>query len=100
MLSAVCGVYLIVDQNTGKQYVGSAYGEKGILGRWTNYAKTGHGGNNQLKKLMEWDPMYAENFNFTILRTLSKTLTQAEIIDYERLYKSKLGTRAFGLNSN
>lgn len=44
--------------------------------------------------------MYTENFNFTILRTLSKTLTQAEIIDYERLYKSKLGTRAFGLNSN
>lgn len=37
MLASVAGVYLIVDTIDGRQYVGSAYGEKGILGRWGNY---------------------------------------------------------------
>ena len=52
MLSSVGGIYLIVDKLTGKQYVGSAYGEDGIWGRWANYAKSGHGGNELLKKLL------------------------------------------------
>jgi len=45
------GVYLITDAKTGKMYVGSAYGENMILGRWQSYIKTGHGGNIELKKL-------------------------------------------------
>ena len=50
-LSAVAGVYLIVDTK-GNQYVGSAYGENGIIGRWTQYAKNRHGNNKKLKKLL------------------------------------------------
>jgi len=39
-LSSVAGVYLILDTVTGSQYIGSAYGKEGILGRWTTYADT------------------------------------------------------------
>ncbi|WP_096021970.1 hypothetical protein [Campylobacter lanienae] len=44
-------VYLIVDTKTGKKYVGSAYGDNMLLGRWRNYIANGHGGNKLLKPL-------------------------------------------------
>jgi len=50
-LSAVSGVYLILDSKTGLQYVGSAYGATGVWGRWSEYTKTGHGGNTALRAL-------------------------------------------------
>ena len=47
------GVYLITDLNNGKQYVGSAYGENGmLLKRWRDYVTSGHGGNKELKTLV------------------------------------------------
>jgi hypothetical protein len=100
MLGAVAGVYLISDMATGKQYVGSAYGAAGVIGRWMAYAATGHGGNAQLQARLAEEPEAANQFQFTLLRTLPSTLTKAEVIQYESLYKRKLGTRAFGLNSN
>ena len=60
----VDGVYAIADRGTGQLYVGSAYGEGGMLGRWLTYAKTGHGGNKELKKL---NPDF---FQFTVLRPM------------------------------
>ena len=99
MLSAVAGVYLIVDSTTGKQYVGSASGENGIMGRWANYVATGHGGNVQMVALMAANAKCMHQFTFTVLRTLPRTLTKLEVIGYESLYKQKLGSRAFGLNS-
>lgn len=99
-LAASAGIYLIADTKTGQQYIGSAYGREGILGRWKQYADSGHGGNRQLQDLIETDSRYMTHFTFTILRTLSKTLTDSEVIAYESLYKEKLGTRTFGLNSN
>jgi hypothetical protein len=100
MLSAVAGVYLIVDAKTGKQYVGSACGERGILARWSDYAASGHGGNKQLMDLLISSSDYARNFQFTILQTLPRTLTKTEVAVQEALYKKKLGSRAFGLNCN
>lgn len=44
------GIYLIVDQVDGKQYVGSAYGAENLLQRWREYARTGHGGNSLLRQ--------------------------------------------------
>lgn len=41
-LSRRKGVYLITDKTTGKLYVGSAYGENGILGRWETYLNSGY----------------------------------------------------------
>ncbi len=101
MLSSVAGIYLIMDTESGKQYVGSAYGKKGILGRWKEYSATkGHGGNKLLKKILKKDRTAAKHFQFTILQTLPKTLTNKEVLNYENLYKKKLGTRAFGLNAS
>lgn len=100
MLSSVAGIYLIVDLTDGNQYVGSAYGELGILGRWRNYVDTHHGGNIKLIELLQNDPDRYKNFQFTILRTLPKSLTQTQVITYENIYKEKLGSRTYGLNRN
>ena len=100
MLSAVAGVYLIVDRLTGKQYIGSATGERGILSRWADYVANGHGGNEQLMELIGENLDYAQHFNFTVLQTLRSSLPLAEILKYESLYKEKLGSREFGYNSN
>lgn len=100
MLKSVAGVYLIVDTRTGSQYVGSAYGEDGLLGRWKQYAANGHGGNRQLQALVKVQPDAVSYFQFAVLQTLPVTLTAKEVIAYEVLHKQKLGTRAHGLNSN
>jgi GIY-YIG catalytic domain len=93
-LSSVNGIYLVKDLKSGKLYVGSAYGELGIYGRWAVYAKNGHGGNQEL---MGIDP---NNFKFSILEIVAATTTAEEVIVHENLWKEKLGTRRFGLNKN
>lgn len=99
-LAAVAGIYIIVEETSGLQYIGSAYGKDGILGRWMTYARTGHGGNAELQKAIEEGRFAKENLRFSILRTLPKTLTVTEVVEHESQYKEKLGTRAFGLNLN
>jgi len=100
LLGSVAGVYLVLDTLTGHQYVGSAYGDKGIIGRWSNYARTGHGGNEQLKALLSERPNARGDLQFSVLQTLPLSLTAREVITYEERHKRKLGTRAHGLNSN
>lgn len=100
-LSAVNGVYLILDRKTGKQYIGSAYGDKGIWGRWKSYVETGHGNNIELKKLLAADPAYHQrNFSFSILQTLPSNFDVKESVGIESLYKRKLGSIANSLNAN
>jgi GIY-YIG catalytic domain-containing protein len=99
-LSAVAGIYLILAEKSGEQYVGSAQGANGIWGRWQQYAKSGDGGNVLLRKLIQSDSDYPERFRFSMLQVLPKNMTTAEVLDREALYKNKLGTRAKGLNLN
>jgi hypothetical protein len=99
-LSEVAGIYLILDTQTGKQYIGSAYGRKGILGRWQAYTRNPHGGNKLLKNLLSRHPGRQNKFQFSLLKTLEKDLTQVEVIEYERFFKQKLGSRASRLNLN
>jgi hypothetical protein len=99
-LSAVNGIYLILDTLTGQQYIGSAYGEQGIWQRWAEYARTGTGGNRELIRLLETDPHYARHFRFSLLQSLPSNRTQREVIPVENLYKQKLGSRVHGLNGN
>jgi hypothetical protein len=101
MLSATKGVYLINDSKSGKLYVGSAYGEDGIWGRWMSYVSTGgHGGNKSLKDLVQRNSDYANNFKFSILMLLPSTITASEAIQKEKLFKNKLGAISSGLNNN
>lgn len=99
-LSAVNGVYLILDTQTGMQYIGSANGVSGIWQRWAEYAATGHGGNRELAALHESDTLCHRRFRFSVLQTLPSNITQHEIVAIEALYKEKLGSRAHGLNRN
>lgn len=102
LLSSIKGIYLITDNHQGKLYVGSAYGEEGIWGRWRDYVATnGHGGNKSLKDLIDGDWQYAvKYFQFSILMLLPKTVTPDEAIRKEQLFKRKLGSNTFGLNNN
>lgn len=100
MLSSIAGIYLIVDTESGMQYVGSASGKEGILGRWRDYVNNGHGNNLKLKEILSEQPNRVHKFKFSILRTLPNTLTKTEVVEIEGKYKEKLGSRAYGLNSN
>lgn len=99
-LSSVNAIYLIVDQETGKQYVGSAYGRDGLLGRWSCYVSSRHGNNKLMKELICAYPERYHHFQFSILQILPKTVTDDEVIQTESLYKRKLLTIPFGMNGN
>jgi hypothetical protein len=92
------GVYLITDISTGKLYVGSAYGDNMILGRWQSYIKTGNGGNIELKSL-NFEHI-KQNFRFSILEIFKSTVNDQAIISRENWWKSVLLTRKFGYNKN
>jgi hypothetical protein len=78
-------------KSDGKAYVGSAYGDGNLLGRWLTYAASGHGGNSLLKR----DP---KNFQFTILQRVSPDMEADEVIKLESTWKERLHTRQpFGL---
>lgn len=94
-LTSVRGVYLLVTDD-GRQYVGSAYGMDGLLGRWRHYAATGHGGNRELMRL---EPSLRD-YQVSILEIASPEMSPAEIIAREGIWKTKLGARAHGLNAN
>ena len=93
------GVYLITDESNGKRYVGAAYGNDMILGRWRNYINNGHGG---YKKLKELDFEYIkQNFRYSILEIFKSTTDDETIIERESWWKDVLMTRGkFGYNDN
>jgi hypothetical protein len=99
-LSCAAGVYLILAETSGEMYVGSAYGEEGIWGRWREYGRSGDGDNVRLRELIEKDSSYPGKFRFSILQILPKSTAKNEALRWEALYKGKLGKRATRLNSN
>jgi hypothetical protein len=50
---SIKGIYLIMDTKTGKRYVGKADGEHGIWQRWGDYICDGHGGDVDLRRLVD-----------------------------------------------
>lgn len=94
-LSQWRGIYYIFDTSDGKGYVGSAYGESNLLGRWLNYAARGHGGNSLLRQR---DP---RKFRFTILQRVSPDLDARDVVRLEGSWKQRLHAHApYGLNDN
>jgi hypothetical protein len=89
------GIYYIYDRTDRMGYVGAAYGEDNILGRWEHYAESGHGGNALLRNRSP------ENFNFSILELVSPNMEPDAGIKLETTWKDRLHTRPpFGLNDN
>jgi hypothetical protein len=94
VLRSSSGVYLLVHPETGEQYVGSAYGDRGFLGRFETYACDGHGGNVLLKPLRDAD------WRMSVLEVASSNSDDRAIIARETHWKKKLGTRSHSLNAN
>ncbi|MCY4007123.1 MAG: GIY-YIG nuclease family protein [Rhodobacteraceae bacterium] len=92
-LRGVGGIYLLVT-DTGEQYVGSATGTDGFIGRWRDYLADGHGGNLLLRAQGHRD------YTVSILEIASPDMAESDILDRESFWKRKLGTRAHGLNAN
>lgn len=99
-LGSVQGIYLIADTSTGQLYVGKADGGEKILGRWSAYARDGHGGNVALKELSGLNPDHAAHFQFSILRVFGPSVPSAEVDAVESHFKDALLTRRYGLNRN
>ncbi len=100
-LSNVAGVYLISDTETGHLYVGSASGMGGIWQRWADYAATGHGGNVELKALLNGSGIdRAKAFRFSILEIADIHTGEADVIARECHWKRVLLSRSHGLNGN
>lgn len=101
-LENVKGVYLLTDKETGKNYVGSAYGETGIWSRWSQYIQTFHGWNDQMLKLVDkkGQKYIRDNFKFSILEIHGLFVSDEQIVERENYWKDKLMTRIHGYNSN
>jgi hypothetical protein len=88
------GVYLLVCPKTKEQYVGSATGEGGFLGRWEEYVRTGDGGNEGLKSREPSD------YQVSILEVAGTAATVENILEMESRWKRKFQSREMGLNRN
>ena len=96
-------IYLITDSNTGKFYVGSATSANGmLLSRWRSYVTNGHGGNVQLKALVDSKGIeYVKSyFTYSILENYNSRVDDSFILNRESWWKDTLLTRMFGYNSN
>ena len=91
-LSATKGVYLLVCPKTKEQYVGSASGSDGFIGRWKSYAQDGDGGNLGLRSREPSD------YQITILETVGMSATQKDITALEQHWMEKLRSNEMGLN--
>ncbi|MCP5071857.1 MAG: GIY-YIG nuclease family protein [Rhodobacteraceae bacterium] len=87
------GVYLIVDETDGARYVGSAYGETNLLGRWQAHTAGEKGVTNELKH------RNPGNFRFSILQLVAPTAEPSEVVNLEHSWMNRLHTREFGLNA-
>ena len=96
-------VYLITDKYDGKQYVGSAYGENGmLLQRWSSYVVNGHGNNKLLKEIVDnsgFDHV-KQYFQYAILENYNARVDKHIILERESWWKKTLGSKAFGLNKS
>ncbi len=104
-LSSVKAVYVITDTNTGKLYVGSAYGnDGGLWQRWSAYANPNNltGGNKELVRLKdELGAEYIDSyFQYSILEIFDTKTLDSEIIERESHWKDVLQSRRFGYNAN
>lgn len=88
------GIYFIHDAGRKAGYVGSASGDENILGRWRDYAQTGHGGNRELRASRVHD------LRFSILQRTSPDLDPQQVVALEASWKARLHTRDYGLNAN
>lgn len=94
ILRSARGIYLLTCPRTHEQYVGSATGVDGLLGRWLEYYHTGHGGDVALKSREQSD------YHVSILEIAGTSASIADVLEMEGRWKRKLQSREMGLNRN
>ena len=102
-LESVKGIYLITDTKSGRRYVGSAYGDHGVWSRWCAYISSGHGGNVELRNLVNEPSLtYCRaHFRFALLEHRAFRVPDDLILAREAFWKRILLTRGTdGLNRN
>lgn len=87
------GIYLIVDEADGARYVGAAYGEENLLGRWRAHVA------GELGVTAKLGSRQTARFRFSILDLLSPTATIEEVTRAEQQWMVRLHSRQYGLNS-
>lgn len=96
-------VYLLVDDSNGKQYVGSATSASGmLLSRWSTYIETGHGGNKDLRRLVDEQGFdhIKNHFHYILLENYNGKVDDHYIWERESWWKQALLSREFGYNFN
>lgn len=101
-LSSVKGIYCLSDKKTGKLYIGSAYGSRGVAQRWQEYLDTRTGGNAELIKLQatQGNDYFEKNFEFTLIEFFSMNQDTGKIIERETYWKNAFLTKETGYNDN
>lgn len=101
-LKKVNAVYVITDISNGQLYIGSAYGEDGLFGRWCKYIDNLTGKNEEFVNLVEkfGKEYIKENFKYSILEIFDTKTKQEYILERENYWKNVFETRRFGMNWN
>lgn len=94
MLRRWRGIYLIVDEMDGERYVGAAYGEDNLLGRWRQHVAGERGITVGL------ETRYTDKFRFSILELLAPEAESKDVLICEAGWKRRLHTMEHGLNEN
>lgn len=102
------GVYVITDTEAGKNYIGSATGEKGFYGRWCDYVNgVNHPDtypNEAFKEIIKdrtKGPNYIkEHFQYSILEHFDMGVDKDFILEREGYWKRVLNTKNKGYNCN
>ena len=96
-------VYVQTDKATGKLYIGSATAENDLLlARWRAYISNGHGGNVELKALINEKGFdyIKQNFQYTILENFNSKVDDSYVLKRESYWKKVFQSKQFGYNSN
>lgn len=97
-------VYVITDKSNGKLYVGSATAQYGmLLSRWSSYASNGHGGNVELRKIVNAKGIQyvIDNFQYSIIENFNSKVDDSYVLDRESYWKKVLDTKIpHGYNDN
>lgn len=92
-LAAWRGIYLIVDEKDGQRYVGAAYGDQNLFGRWRAHVAGDIGVSKELSKRQ------TDGFRFSILELMSPAAAIGEVTRKERTWMDRLHTIRYGLNT-